>query len=378
MSDSHIGASRYSLPWFNDELKLAFEDLLEKAKDLDVDAILFCGDLFDSPVVNSADVVYVIRQLNRINIPFVSIVGNHDLQTSKPLDDSPVSIVNEACPNMSILHNANISLHMNGVNFIGISYIPPNRFQNISKDTSVLEPYYDYVDSTTINIALIHQDMSLLEYAKYIPNTLTLKDLEPFNFTFAGHYHMRVESDRYLYVGSTYPLSFKQAEELKGGYLVTIDNNGKVTYDFVEVTKTNHKLKDVTIDFDSFANDILDSLIDDGYDVIRLTFKLKESQVPIASKVAKELRLKYKHLEKLIVDFSIIDKETTVIDASNVEFKSTEDIIYTFLQTLESKYDDEQINKVKQLLNTMKNFQPTHRSESKKVEQATKLLNQLL
>jgi len=378
-SDSHLGASRYNLSWFRHELQLVFDEVFQKANDLEVDGILFCGDLFDSPLASNNDMVFAIRVIRSYNKPVILIVGNHDLQSSRPLDESPIQIINESCDNVNVLHkDVDISVVYNDVNLIGISYLSPLDFQEHTSHTSMLQQYYDRIDPNKINIALFHQDLSGLNYSKYIPYTINTDDLEPFDFSLFGHYHNRIESDNYLFVGSTYPLSFKQAEQQKGCYLLTV-NDKEVTYKFVPLTNHKHKLKEIIVDnLDENVCEMIEYLIDNAYDVIRLVFQINEVDLPQATLLAKDLRKKYhKKLEKFMVDFNIIDRSIEEQEHHDVEFKDMQQYTLAFANLLTKRYEYDKDFVIK-ALDILYNTEFSYKSESKQIEQAFKNLYPLI
>jgi DNA repair exonuclease SbcCD nuclease subunit len=81
VSDTHLGKRQYRSDVRLTDYSDAFEDAIETAISLDVDAVLHTGDLFDAPnpnvpVVNRC--LDIIKQLETASIPFLGIVGNHE------------------------------------------------------------------------------------------------------------------------------------------------------------------------------------------------------------------------------------------------------------------------------------------------------------
>ena len=56
----------------------AFEAIIDRALDVEVDVVLIAGDLFDHNRVDDATISFAQRQLRRLHCPAVILPGNHD------------------------------------------------------------------------------------------------------------------------------------------------------------------------------------------------------------------------------------------------------------------------------------------------------------
>ena len=72
-SDIHIGH-----PDHPDAVLGAFDGMLQVARDINADAILVAGDLFDVMTVPRAVIEYVFGAFERVGCPVVIVPGNHD------------------------------------------------------------------------------------------------------------------------------------------------------------------------------------------------------------------------------------------------------------------------------------------------------------
>jgi DNA repair exonuclease SbcCD nuclease subunit len=223
-------------------------------------------------------------------------------------------------------------------------------------------------------LAILHQDLADLEYAKYIPNTLSSKELEPFDYSVIGHYHDRYESDRFLYVGSTYPLSFKQAEIDKGIYILTINNDKSIQKEFIKLTNHKHKLKQIYVNYDSFTYDIIDNLIDNGFDVIKIILCTKESTLEDATLLAKDIRSKYtKKLEKLIIDFDIQERLQKVDDSiQSLDIQQDQN----FVDLVKERYPHIDKSQVDLLFELFESYDSPYKSENKSIQYACQLIEE--
>jgi exonuclease SbcD len=71
-ADVHLGSSQLARE------ERAFERSVDKAIDLDVDAVVVAGDLFDHARVDEDLLDWTAAQLNRLERPVVVLTGNHD------------------------------------------------------------------------------------------------------------------------------------------------------------------------------------------------------------------------------------------------------------------------------------------------------------
>lgn len=80
-ADTHIGYRQYHSDIRRQDFLKAFENIINDAIEMDVDAILHAGDLFDSRNPTLEDILQTMEILSRLKtarIPFLAIVGNHE------------------------------------------------------------------------------------------------------------------------------------------------------------------------------------------------------------------------------------------------------------------------------------------------------------
>ena len=79
--DTHIGYEQYHSPERRADFLRAFEQVVDDAIELDVDAVIHAGDLFQNRRPDLPDIqgtVQALRRLRDAAIPFLAIVGNHE------------------------------------------------------------------------------------------------------------------------------------------------------------------------------------------------------------------------------------------------------------------------------------------------------------
>ena len=100
IADVHLGLSNSPDGGLEER---AFEAAMNHAIDVDVDAVLIVGDLFDHARVSDELLAWTAKELARVERPVVLLVGNHDA-----LDDSSVHHrfrVAERCPNVVLVED---------------------------------------------------------------------------------------------------------------------------------------------------------------------------------------------------------------------------------------------------------------------------------
>ncbi len=181
-ADIHIGASFGRLPSAlssvrAEEQRAAFSEMVNYCKEKSVDALLICGDLFDSPKPLKKDAEFVKKALASLSpIPVFIISGNHDYMCP----DSPFSKEDYFTENVHIFPCFDYSFELPEKNTVvyGKSY-----------SSAVTEATFTdiYTDSSKINILCLHGDFNTT--GDYIQiNRETLSSLS-INYAAMGHIH---------------------------------------------------------------------------------------------------------------------------------------------------------------------------------------------
>jgi exonuclease SbcD len=79
--DTHVGYRQYHSPVRRQDYLDAFRQVIDDAVADDVDAVVHAGDLFDDRRPDLPDLLEtlsILRELDRADIPFLAIVGNHE------------------------------------------------------------------------------------------------------------------------------------------------------------------------------------------------------------------------------------------------------------------------------------------------------------
>ena len=79
--DTHIGYQQYHSPERRADFLAAFQQVIDDAVEMDVDAVVHAGDLFHDRRPDLPDLLgtlSALRDLNAADIPFLAVVGNHE------------------------------------------------------------------------------------------------------------------------------------------------------------------------------------------------------------------------------------------------------------------------------------------------------------
>ena len=79
--DTHIGYQQYHSPERRADFLAAFQQVINDAVEMDVDAVVHAGDLFHDRRPDLPDLLgtlSALRDLNAADIPFLAVVGNHE------------------------------------------------------------------------------------------------------------------------------------------------------------------------------------------------------------------------------------------------------------------------------------------------------------
>lgn len=181
-SDLHIGASFSSLPKNlarirKEELRLALTEIISFCTGKEADALLICGDLFDSPLPAKSDCEFVRKALSNLApIPVYIVCGNHDCMCS----GSPFSKEDYFSSNVHIFPTFDYVFEIPEKNaaFYGKSY-----------SGSVITPSFDNmsIDENRLNVMCLHGDITPnSDYNIISKETLSNPNI---NYAAFGHIH---------------------------------------------------------------------------------------------------------------------------------------------------------------------------------------------
>ena len=245
-ADLHIGASFSSLPSNlagvrKEELRLALADIVSFCKNREVDALLICGDLFDSPTPTKKDSEFVRKELSNLApIPVYIVCGNHDYMCG----GSPFSKEGYFSSNVHIFPAFDYVFDFPEKNaaFYGKSY-----------SGSVITPSFDNIspDKNKLNIMCLHGDITAnSDYNIISKETLSAPHI---NYAAFGHIHdtyeFSVENTKCAYSGTPEPHRFNDDSSTGFIYAQITPQETKVT----PVSFSKRRYHNISLDVSGYA-----------------------------------------------------------------------------------------------------------------------------
>jgi exonuclease SbcD len=227
VSDTHLGASR---PLSHSKTReLDFYDVFDEVVDIalreGVDAVLHCGDLFDTPEPGPRAYYHAVRSLKKLSdagIPFLVIAGQHD--QPKRAEVSPLKVLEEVGV-ARVLALGEPETHVIGLRTgeLGVSaipYAPPGTVQHMLK--KLKKP------GTKRSVLMAH--LLLKELGLPMSHTSLLElGVDGFNYVALGDYHLRW-STNYAGIPIAYPGSTEALDVLESSderYVAAVDLSGE-------------------------------------------------------------------------------------------------------------------------------------------------------
>ncbi|WP_435078837.1 metallophosphoesterase [Halococcus sp. AFM35] len=129
-SDTHLGYHQYHLSQRAVDFRLAFKQIVDAAIERDVDAVVHAGDFFhdSNPAVNPIlDGIAQLRRLKQADIPFLTVVGNHDTTRGKQWVNFFEAVADGT-------HLGHKPVCFNDVAIYGLDYVPPSKRDQLEYD----------------------------------------------------------------------------------------------------------------------------------------------------------------------------------------------------------------------------------------------------
>lgn len=188
LSDTHLGKKQYNSSEREQDFMDAFIEVIDTAIEIDADAVIHTGDLFDSksPSINTLDkTADQIHRLDTNGIPFYTILGNHDGRWIKLVNRNMENYGRLSEEPRVITGDDNVS-----VSLYGFDYFTPAQwdYEKLS-----LEPTEESVDHTLVGLhqyitppitGAESEDLHLYDTHKILSSFG-----QPVDVVMSGHYH---------------------------------------------------------------------------------------------------------------------------------------------------------------------------------------------
>ena len=218
--DTHVGYRQYHSPERRDDFLAAFERVVDDAVEEDIDAVVHAGDLFHDRRPDLADLhgtIGVLRKLDRADVPFLAVVGNHEstrgdqwldlletLGLATRLGDEPV-VVGDAA-------------------FYGLDHVPLSKREDLE---------YEFADHDAEYATLVaHGLFQPFEFGNWDAAEVLTEASVEFDAMLLGDNHRpgkkRVADAWVTYCGSTERASADERED-RGYNIVRFDDDVSIT-----------------------------------------------------------------------------------------------------------------------------------------------------
>lgn len=267
-ADWHIGRTLNGFSLL-DEQEHAFEQILQIAKDENVDGIVIAGDIYDRAVPNPEAVTALNQMFCRINLenklPIYAISGNHDSAKRLNYGRDWMKYTNFYLNTM--LSEAFQPIETPDVQIFMLPFFDPldarvyyakqGMPEDEVKNITTIGQAMEYVVADMVKLFDPNKKHLLITHFAVTPNedtplqeltsettskvgglaTLTTNQFQDFDFVMLGHIHTNLASPSktVLYSGSPVKFNIKEARSQKGVYIVDI-NEDSIKTEFKNLT----------------------------------------------------------------------------------------------------------------------------------------------
>lgn len=228
LTDTHFGCKNNSITWFNSQKAFIENDFIPYIQKAKPDEIIHLGDVFDIrstvSVMIGEQVREIFSKIAGMTPRFTIIGGNHDYYS--PTSDKYNSV------SMILRDIKNLHIYSSGVTIYDhCMYLPWYewlKFLNNEFSQQQLEDFKACIEEGYIKNVFTHADI----WREDIPMFHSVN-------IFSGHIHTpRCEGHLYN-LGSCYPLTFADSNQVRGFYEVWFGDDGEVIkFDFIPNTQS--------------------------------------------------------------------------------------------------------------------------------------------
>lgn len=327
-ADTHIGYRQYQSETRRQDFLDAFSTVIDDAVEMQVDAVIHAGDLFDSRNPTLEDILETMRIISRLKssgIPFLAIVGNHESkQQTQWLD-----LFEKMGIAVRLMYEP---YKIDNVNIFGIDSVPKSKI-----------PYFDYsvfnndFDDSSYNILVMHQLMKPFAFGEW--DCEEVIESVPFDVhtILLGDYHKHekidVNNTWVTYCGSTERTSSSE-RETRSYNIITINNSGidisrrnipTRSFEFIPVT-----IKDNDNAYDDIFNTVKEYNIENSVTIVEIS---GDPDVSISYSEIEDFLLNRNALVPRIRDLRTGNDELDSI-AMDVSFSDPDEAVKKELKTM--------------------------------------------
>lgn len=334
LCDSHFGC-RSDSKIFLEHQKIFFEEIFFPClKKNSIDTVLHLGDIFDRRKHINFNTLYQSKSfffdlLEKYNITMHAILGNHDTYFTTTNDiNSPFLLLREY-KNIHLYENDPIELEFTNSKIIMCPWLTRE-----NQETSL-----EKISKSNAHILMGHFDIKGFEMMRGVVSShgLDHRTFSQFESVFSGHYHHPSHHGNIRYLGTQYEMNWSDYDSVKGFYVLDTDTRE------IEFNRNPNRI------FHKIDYDDNDLAIDE---IVSLdTSSMKNCFVKVIVKNRTNPQLFDMFLDKLnetgAADVKTVedrlDLSSVGIDDTVDDVKNTRDIMNTYVESIETNIQKEQI-----------------------------------
>lgn len=207
-ADLHLGIRQFNNKQRWQDYLDAYSKIVSKIKELQVDAFVIAGDIFNKSRPHPGIVRKFLKETGKLKCPVMLIRGNHDSPQIlfEKYGGDILHLINDVSK-IVYLNKKNPTLKINNVNFIGVGY----ESYNIKKE--IQSQIQKSIDNSAINVGIFHQlvDFPGVPEDRADVSRSFLRNLG-LDLILLGHFHVPFSENELFNPGSPEYWSFDQGE----------------------------------------------------------------------------------------------------------------------------------------------------------------------
>jgi DNA repair exonuclease SbcCD nuclease subunit len=207
-ADLHLGIRQFNSKQRWQDYLDAYNKLTIKVEELQVDAFVIAGDVFNKSRPHPGIVRKFLKETAKVDCPVMLIRGNHDSPQIlfEKYGGDILHLINDVSK-IRYLNKKNPSLRIEDVNFIGVGYESYNIPKEIKKQIQKA------IDNSAINVGIFHQllDFPGVPEDRADVSRAFLRNLG-LDLILLGHFHVPYSEEGLFNPGSPEYWSFDQGE----------------------------------------------------------------------------------------------------------------------------------------------------------------------
>jgi len=207
-ADLHLGIRQFNSKQRWQDFLDAYNKLTTKVKELQVDAFVIAGDVFNKSRPHPGIVRKFLKETTKVDCPVMLIRGNHDSPQIlfEKYGGDILHLINDVTK-IKYLNKKTPTARIGNVNFIGVGYESYNIQKEIKKQIK------KGIDSSAINVGIFHQllDFPGVPEDRADVTTSFLRNLG-LDLILLGHFHTPYSEEALFNPGSPEYWSFDQGE----------------------------------------------------------------------------------------------------------------------------------------------------------------------